>query len=103
MHPVQQHGSKGTIEMSLASRIALGNTGESCSPSAVSLTESGKKHIDENKRIDKALKKKVKKHKMKKSDLNTFERKDNISLERKSASRMTFSASSNCDMEWVKL
>ena len=50
LHPVQRHGSKGTVETSLASRIALGNTGESCSPAVVFLTESGKRHIDESKR-----------------------------------------------------
>ncbi len=52
--------------MSLASRIALGNTGESCSPDAIFLTESGKKHIDESKRhhnkvIKKRVRRKVKK------------------------------------------
>lgn len=36
--------------MSLASRIALGNTGESCSPAAIFLTENGEKHISESKR-----------------------------------------------------
>lgn len=50
LHPVQRHGSNGTVEMSLASRIALGNTGESYSPAAIFLTESGRRHIDDSKR-----------------------------------------------------
>ena len=67
LHPVQRHGSKGTVEMSLASRIALGNTGESCSPAAIFLTESGEKHISESKRHHNKVVKK-KRNKMKKGD-----------------------------------
>ena len=53
--------------MSLASRIALGNTGESCSPAVIFLTESGKKHIDDSKRRhDKVIKKRPRRPKMKK-------------------------------------
>jgi hypothetical protein len=57
---VQRYGSKGTVEMSLASRIALGNTGETCSPAAIFLTDNGKKHIDDSKRHhNKVIKKRV--------------------------------------------
>ncbi|XP_028398675.1 LOW QUALITY PROTEIN: histone-lysine N-methyltransferase 2C-like [Dendronephthya gigantea] len=70
LHPVQRYGSKGTVEMSLASRIALGNTGENCSPAAVFLTECGRKHIDETKRHhNKVIKKKQKpRNRMRKTD-----------------------------------
>ena len=69
LHPVQRYGSKGTVEMSLASRIALGNTGESCSPAAIFLTDSGKKHIDDSKRHhNKVIKKRVRRNKLKKLD-----------------------------------
>lgn len=70
LHPVQRYGSKGTVEMSLASRIALGNTGENCSPAAIFLTESGRKHIDESKRHhNKVIKKKQRpRNRVRKSD-----------------------------------
>ena len=67
LHPVQRYGSKGTVEMSLASRIALGNTGESCSPAAIFLTENGEKHISESKRHHNKANKK-RRNKMKKVD-----------------------------------
>lgn len=67
LHPVQRNGSMGTVEMSLASRIALGNTGESCSPAVVFLTDCGKQHIDETKRRhNKVIKKR--RHRVKKGD-----------------------------------
>lgn len=113
MHPVQRHDSNGTVETSLASRIALGNTGETCSPAVVFLTESGKKHIHEIKRHHNKTAKKTKsksKPKVKVSQSDSMNSTINVERQQPSfqsanvvfANSTTEQFSSGQGVDWVR-